>query len=199
MTEAGEMASAALLDELTAALHRLGEGQDQLREQLERVDLASALAGLSEDQRLLRTDFERLAGHVSPLLARQYQDSDKRIRALEAVIRNRRERPLIARMAQLLGDVRRLNSAADVKTHVEESLIDLLTGLGYQETGSVGEPFDPGRHEPVSGSTGKAGTVTHVHRHGLACQDDVIIRAHVDVEPVAGTVIKEGGADVWEA
>jgi molecular chaperone GrpE (heat shock protein) len=199
MTEAGEMAGAALMDELTAALHRLGEGQDQLREHLDRADLASALAGLSEDQRLLREDFERLASHVRPLLAKQYQGSEKRIRALEAVIRNRRERPLIVRMAELLGDVRRLNSAADVKTHVEESVIDLLTGLGYQETGSVGEPFDLRRHEPVSGSMGKAGKVAHVHRHGLACQDDVIIKAQVDVEPAADTMIKEGGADVWEA
>lgn len=199
MTEAGDMAGAVLMDELTAALHRLSEGQDQLREQLDRADLAAAMAGFSEGQRLLRDDFERLASHVRPLLATQYQASEGRIRALEAVIRNRRERPLIVRMAELLGDVRRLDSAADVKAHVEENVIDLLTGLGYQETGSVGEPFDLRLHEPVSGSMGKAGTVAYVHRHGLACQDDVIIKAQVDVEPAANTVIKEGGAEVWEA
>jgi hypothetical protein len=198
VTESGERNGADVVD-LATALHRLSEGQDLLRQDFQGVDLAATLDGLSEGQRLLRQDFERLAGAVGPLLTKQYQDSELRMRALETVIRNRRERPLIRQLVSLLADVRRLDSAEDIKAHVEENVTDTLTSLGYQEMGSEGDQFDPGWHEPVSGSVGKAAVVTRVHRRGLACHGDVIIKAKVDVGPAPDAETEQGGALTWEA
>jgi molecular chaperone GrpE (heat shock protein) len=163
VAEPGETAEANALE----YLDRLAEGQDRV----------------TEGQDLLRQDFERLAAAVTPLLTKQYRDTEARMRVLETRLRNRQERPLIVRMASLLADVRRLDSADDVKAHAEEALVQALTGVGYQEMGSAGDQFDPQWHEPVSGSVGRAGVVTRVHRRGLACYGDVIIKAQVDVEP----------------
>jgi molecular chaperone GrpE (heat shock protein) len=197
MTEPSQL-NGANVDDLAAALFRLSEGQEQLRHDLQEGDLAAALSGLGEGQRLLRDDFERLAGAVAPLLTKQYRDREQRIRALETVIRNRQERPVIQQMAKLLADVRRLDCAEDIKAHVEESVTDTLTSLGYQEMGSEGEPFDPGRHEPMAGSVGRAGIVTRVHSRGLACHGDVIIKARVEVEPAADPETEQGGVLIWE-
>jgi molecular chaperone GrpE (heat shock protein) len=145
--------------------------------------LPGALDQLSEAQDLLRQDFERLAAAVMPLLTKQYQDTERRMRALETRLRNRQERPLIIRMANLLADVRRLDSAGDIKEHVQDAMLDALTKAGYQEFGSAGDRFDLAFHEPVSGSMGTAAIVTHVHCRGLACYGDVILKAKVDVAP----------------
>lgn len=150
-----------------AVLRRISAAQGELERQLDQV-----FEGLSA-----------VAGHLNPLLTDQYKKTQDRIRALEIMIRNRQERPLINRLAGLLADVRRLHSATDIRTHVEEALLDALTSFGYEETGSVGEPYDPGRHEPAEGSIGPAGVVTRVHQRGLACSGDVIKKALVDVAP----------------
>ena len=99
MTKSSELIGADVGD-LAAALHRLSEGQEQLRHDLQEGDLATAVSGLGEGQRLLREDFERLAAAVAPLLTKQYRDREQRIRALETVIRNRQERPVIQQMAE---------------------------------------------------------------------------------------------------
>ncbi len=148
---------------------------------LERIE--EAQQALRQDFAELLRGFERLAGHLGPLLTKQYGDTQARMRVLETRIRNRQERPLVTQMASLLVEVRRLESAEDVKVHVEQAMLEALNGIGYQEMGSAGEPFDPFRHEPVSGSVGKSGIVAHVHRRGLECYGDVIIKAAVDVEP----------------
>jgi hypothetical protein len=147
-------------------------------------DPVSFLVQVSDVQHQLREDFERLAANVAPLLTKQYRETDARMRVLETRLRNRQERPLIIRMANLLSDVRRIESGEDVKIHAEETLLEILTGVGYQEFGSEGDQFDPGFHEPMSGSAGRASVVTRVHRRGLACYGDVIIKARVDVEAV---------------
>lgn len=150
-----------------ATLIRIGEAQETLAQQLGQV-----LAGL-----------DRVAENLNPLLTEQYQGTQQRIRALEVRIRNRQERPLINRMADLLAAVRRLESGADIKTHVEEAILDALSSFGYEETGQQGEPFDPLRHEPVGGSAGRASVVAFVHQRGLASYGDVIKKAQVDVAP----------------
>ena len=156
------------------------------------ADPAAVLEQVSEAQEVLRQDFarlldgfERLAAAVQPLLTRQYRDTEVRMRMLETRLRTRQERPLITRIANLLGDIRRLQSAEDIKIHVEEALAEALVSAGYQEMGTAGDQFDPHWHEPVSGSVGKAGVVAQVHRRGLACYGDVIIKAMVHVEPVS--------------
>lgn len=156
------------------------------------VDPVAFLEQLSEVQYQLREDFERLAAAVTPLLTKQYRDTEARIRVLETRLRNRQERPLIIRMANILSDVRRIESAEDVKIHVEETILDVLTSVGYQEMGAEGDQFDPGFHEPLSGSAGRASVVTRVHRRGLACYGDVIIKAKVDVKPNVAPEAEQG-------
>lgn len=149
----------------------------------EEIDPVGMLEQLVEGQYRLHEEFERLAGHLAPMLTKQYRDTQARVRVLETRLRTRQERPLITRMANLLGDVRRIESADDVRIHVEEALLDALTSAGCEETGAEGDRFDPGRHEPMAGSVGRAGIVTRVHRRGLSCSGDVIIKAKVDVQP----------------
>jgi molecular chaperone GrpE (heat shock protein) len=164
---------------------------------LERIE--EAQQALRQDSAELLRGFERLAGHLGPLLTKQYGDTQARMRVLETRIRNRQERPLVTQMANLLVEVRRLESAEDVKVHVEQAMLQALNSVGYQEMGSAGEPFDPFRHEPVSGSVGKSGIVTRVHRRGLECYGDVIIKAMVEVEPGPATEGAESYAVATDA
>ncbi|HWG02461.1 MAG TPA: hypothetical protein VG164_11540 [Trebonia sp.] len=142
----------------------------------------------------LRNDFERLAAAVTPLLTRQFSETQARMRALETRFRNRQERPLIVLLANLLSDVRRLRSGEDIREHVEQTLSEALVRAGYQEMGSPGDQFDPAWHEPMSGSVGRAGVVTRVHSRGLVCYGDVIIKAKVDVEPAPEAATEQGEA-----
>lgn len=159
---------------------------------LERVRQAQQLA--QQELEWLHDGFEKLAGHLKPLLTRQYQETQTRVRVLETRLRTRQERPLIMAIARLLDDVRRIESGADVKVHVEEALLEALTGAGYQEMGSPGDQFDPQWHEPLAGSLAGSlngtASVTRVHRRGLACHGDVIVKALVEV----GTAVAESGA-----
>lgn len=156
-------------EDLVRVLDELGESQERV---------------LAVQQKL-QEDFERLAASVLPLITDQYADTLRRVRVLETRLRNRQERPLVVQMASLLSDVRRLDSGSDVKAHVEEVLSQALGGLGYQEFGSPGDQFDPAWHEPLAGSLGRGGVVTRVHRRGLACYGDVILKAKVEVAPAS--------------
>jgi len=144
----------------------------------------------------VRQDFDRLAAAVTPLLARQYAETQQRTRVLETRLRNRQERPLIIVLANLLADVRRLESGQDVKAHVEDTIAEALARVGYQEIGSPGDQFDPAWHEPVSGSASRAGLVSRVYSRGLACHGDVIIKAKVDVAPAPEMPGEQGGFSI---
>ncbi len=171
-------------DELFDALEYITDRQEHVLEEQRH---------LSEEFRVLVAHFERLAKHVGPLLTRQFDDSKERMRVLEWRLRNRQERPLLMRIAVLLGDVRRIEASADIKAHVEEALMDALNSVGYQEIGRDGEQFDPLVHEPVAGAIGKTGIVRQVFSRGLACYGDVLIKAKIDVEPTIEAVDGEGG------
>jgi hypothetical protein len=145
-----------------------------------------------QGQERLHAEFERLAGALTPFLTSQYRDTERRMRVLETRLRNRQERPLILLMAGLLADVRRLESAEDIKAQVDEVIVGGLTSLGYQEIGAEGDQFDPDWHEPVAGSVGRSGVVTRVHRRGLGCHGDVIIKAKVGVEPAPAAETGQG-------
>jgi molecular chaperone GrpE (heat shock protein) len=134
-------------------------------------------------QQELRADFERLAAAVTPLLSRQYKETEARVRALELRIRARQERPLVLRVAQLLNECRRLDAAEDISAHAQEALLDALTSFGYQEFGSIGDHYDPDWHEPLEGSVGTTSVVSKVFSRGLACYGDVLMKAKVTVAP----------------
>ncbi|MGO9582862.1 MAG: hypothetical protein ACLP36_08650, partial [Acidimicrobiales bacterium] len=55
---------------------------------------------------------------------------------------------------------------------------------GYEETGRVGEDYDPDRHEAIDGRAldGRA-VVTKVHTRGLTSFGDVVVRAKVEISP----------------
>jgi molecular chaperone GrpE (heat shock protein) len=169
--------------DLQLAIGQLSDGQDHLFE---------AQRQLHQEFENLAANFERLASHLAPLLTKQFEDTQYRMRVLESRLRNRQERPLLVRIATLLADVRRLEAAEDIKTHVEEALMAALNGLGYQEIGQEGETFDPLLHEPVSGATGKSGIVRNVFSSGLECHGDVLIKARVDVEPITDSDLEQG-------
>jgi hypothetical protein len=45
---------------------------------------------------------------------------------------------------------------------------------------------------------GRAGVVTRVHRRGLACHGDVLVKARVEVGPAGDPETEQGGALTWE-
>ena len=151
-----------------------------------------SLSAIAVEQRKLREDFERLAAAVTPLLAKQYQDTQARVRALETRIRSRQERPLLAVLAGLMTDVQRLTEADDLRDHVVDTARNALTGFGYQIFGAVGDAYDPAWHEALGGDAGDAPTVCAVHSQGLACYGDVLVKAKVEVAP-AGSVTTQSG------
>jgi len=197
-TESGYVGASEQESTRTDAGFAYVAGDEELYDALEyfaqRQDRVLAEQGrLSEEFRVLVDHFERLAKHVGPLLARQFDDTKERVRVLEWRLRNRQERPLLIRIAVLLADVRRLEASADIKAHVEEALMDALSSVGYQEIGREGDQFDPLVHEPVAGAIGKTGVVKQVFSRGLACYGDVLIKAKVDVAPATDVVDGEGG------
>lgn len=153
---------------------------------------APALADIAAEQRKLREDFERLAAAVTPLLTKQYEETQARVRALEVRIRSRQERPLLAVLAGLMTDVQRLADADDLRDHVVDTARNALTGFGYQIFGSVGDAYDPAWHEALGGDSGEAPTVCAVHSQGLACYGDVLVKAKVDVAPASSMTPERG-------
>lgn len=142
----------------------------------------------------IANDLERIAAHLVPLLKSSYQDTLARLDRAERRLATRQERPAIAGMHRLLCTVRRLEDGRDVREVVEEGLARLLGDLGYQEFGEVGESYDPARHEALGGQTERGeGRIFRVHRRGLACHGDVMIRAMVEVEIDAGAPPTGGG------
>lgn len=133
--------------------------------------------------RRMADDLERIAVHLVPLLKASYSQTLDRLQRAERLLAARQERPAVAGMHRLLCSVRRLDRDSNIHDIVEDELLHLLDSLGYQEFGDVGDPYEPGRHQAVSGQTDRGqGRLVQVHQRGLACYDDVMIRAVVDVE-----------------
>ncbi len=161
------------------------------------TDIATdASRGGTDDQvARIADDLERIAGHLVPLLKASYRETQERLKRAERVIASRQERPAIVGVHELLSTMRRLDPGADVRGFIEEGLVDLLERLGYQEFATSGDAYDPLRHEPVGGQTDRGkGTLSRVHRRGLACYDDVMIRAVVEVEAGPSTPGATDGA-----
>lgn len=134
----------------------------------------------------LRLDLERIASHLVPLLGEQYRTMEARQRTLEKRILQRQERPVAVRLANTLTDLQKLERADDAKNHAIESLADVLYQMGYEQFGDVGDAFDDGLHEAVSGKAtdGQPIVVSRVFSRGLWSSGDVIVRARVSVGPI---------------
>jgi hypothetical protein len=128
-------------------------------------------------------DLERIAAHLVPLLKTSYAETLERLKRAERLLAARQERPAIAGMHRLLCSVRRLDRDSNIHDFVEDELVSLLDGLGYQEFGDPGDPYEPTRHQALGGQTDRGqGRLSRVHRRGLECYGDVMIRAVVEVE-----------------
>jgi hypothetical protein len=134
----------------------------------------------------VHVEFEPILPHLVHALDRNraFDSLDDRLRTAERRIAARQERPLVVAVHSLLGRVRRFDFDQAVKSAIETDIVRILTDAGYQETGRVGEAYDPARHEAIEGQAidGTA-WVAKVHTRGLSCLDDVMIRAKVQVVP----------------
>ena len=62
----------------------------------------------------------------------------------------------------------------------------MLYDAGFEETGQVGEAYDPARHEAIDGrAVGGRARVTEIYTRGLSCLGEVVFRARVQVLPEA--------------
>ncbi len=130
----------------------------------------------------LTEHMNRLAAAAVPLLSDTHQKTQHRVRQLEQRLHLRQERPTVMKMASLLTSVQRMGNREELGTHVEEGLLNILFGLGYEQFADVGDPFDSAEHEVLEAQEGAQDpVVAQVHAKGLRAFDDVIIRARVTV------------------
>lgn len=113
-----------------------------------------------------------------------FDEINDRLRAAERRLEARRERPVIAGIHHVLDRIRHLDFDPAIKQALEDDIVGLLTEVGYEETGQVGEAYDPVRHDAIDGraADGEA-IVTKVHTRGLTSYGDVVVQAKVEISP----------------
>lgn len=146
----------------------------------------AAAGQLVDDVRqAIRGELDEVVPHLVAALKRDraFDALTERLVQAEKRLEARRERPIAVGLLRVLHQLRHLKFELTVKQTLDHELTAVLTAAGFQETGSVGEPFDPARHQPLSGaSQGGDVVVAEVYASGLACFDDVIVRAQVRVD-----------------
>jgi molecular chaperone GrpE (heat shock protein) len=141
----------------------------------------------------VHAEFDEVLPYVVEALRRDkaFDEISDRLRAAERRIESRQERPVVIGLHRVLDRVRHLNFDQTIKQALDEDLTGVIAEAGYQETGQVGEDYDPARHEAIHGHAedGKA-LVSKVHSRGLISFGDVVVRAKVEISPelvTAGT------------
>jgi molecular chaperone GrpE (heat shock protein) len=150
-------------------------------------DAEESPAGAAEAIRAaMRAEFDEVLPYVVEALRQNnaFDEINDRLRAAERRIEARQERPVILGLHRLLDRIRHFDFDQAIKQAVENDIASLLTGAGYEESGQVGEAYDPARHDAIDGRAmdGKA-VVTKVHTHGLTSFGDVVVRAKVEISP----------------
>ncbi|MCW2936533.1 MAG: hypothetical protein JWM19_7495 [Actinomycetia bacterium] len=134
----------------------------------------------------VHAEFDEVLPYVVEALRRNnaFDEINDRLRAAERRIEGRQERPVIIGVHRVLERIRHLEFDQVIKQALEDDIARVLTEAGYEETGKVGEAYDPARHDAIGGraADGEA-MVTMVHAHGLASFGDVVIRAQVKTSP----------------
>jgi hypothetical protein len=138
-----------------------GEVRQAVREELDQV-LPHLLGALKRDRA-----FDALAARL--------QETERRLEA-------HRERPMAVAVHRVLCRLRRLAFDGDARTALDAELVKVLAEAGFEEFGAVGEPFDPVRHEALSGEAqdGRA-VVVELYATGLGCFGQVVTAAQVRV------------------
>jgi molecular chaperone GrpE (heat shock protein) len=133
-------------------------------------------------------EFDEVLPHLVEALRRNnaFDEINDRLRAAERRIEARRERPVIVGVHRVLDRIRHLDFDEAIKEAIENDIASVLSQAGYEETGQVGEDYDPACHDAIAGRAldGKA-VVTKVHSHGLTAFGDVVVRARVEISPGA--------------
>lgn len=154
-------------------------------------DVPATESGLPTDtaesiRTAVHAEFDEVLPYLVEALRRNnaFDEISERLRAAERRIESRQERPVILSLYRVLDRLRHLDFDPAVKQALDEDLGRVLTEAGYQETGQVGEDYDPARHEAIQGRAedGKA-LVSKVHSHGLVSFSDVVVRAKVEISP----------------
>jgi len=134
----------------------------------------------------VHAEFTPVLHYVADALARNnaFDELSDRLRTAERRLEARRERPLVGALHYLLDRLRHLDFDPVVKRELETDILGMLYDAGFEETGQVGEAYDPARHEAIDGrAVGGRATVTEVYTRGLSCLDEVVFRAKVQVLP----------------
>jgi hypothetical protein len=131
-------------------------------------------------------EFDQVLRHVVDALRRDkaFDELSDRLRTAERRLEARRERPLVAALHRLLDHLRHLDFDPLVKDVLEAEIVTMLLQAGFEETGRVGETYDPARHETIGGRAedGRA-SVVRVDTRGLSSFGDVVFRAKVQISP----------------
>jgi molecular chaperone GrpE (heat shock protein) len=131
-------------------------------------------------------EFDQVLQHVVEALRRNkaFDELSDRLRTAERRLEARRERPLVAALHRLLDHLRHLDFDPLVKDVLEAEIVTMLLQAGFEETGRVGETYDPARHEAIGGRAedGRA-SVVRVDTRGLSSFGDVVFRAKVQISP----------------
>lgn len=134
----------------------------------------------------VHAEFDEVLPYVVEAMRRNnaFDEISDRLRAAERRIEARQERPVIVGMHRVLDRIRHLDFDQTIKQALADDVAKVLTEAGYEETGCIGEHYDPDRHDAIDGRAmdGKA-SVTKVHTHGLASFGDVVVRAKVEISP----------------
>ena len=153
--------------------------------------------GLAEERRLpeataeairaaVHAELDEVVPYIVEALHRNkaFDEINDRLRAAERRIAARQERPLIIGLHRVLDRLRHLEFDQAVRHALEDDIAGLLIEAGYQETGQVGEAYDPSRHDAIDGRAidGRA-VVSIVYGRGLTAFGDVVIRAKVEISP----------------
>jgi molecular chaperone GrpE (heat shock protein) len=144
-------------------------------------------AGAAEAIRAaMHAELDEVLPYVVEALRRNnaFDDLSDRLRTAERRLESRQERPVIIGLHRVLDRVRHLDFDQAIKRALDEDLTSVLSEAGYQETGQVGEDYDPDRHDAIAGraADGRA-VVTKVHSHGLSSFSDVVVLAKVEISP----------------
>jgi hypothetical protein len=134
----------------------------------------------------VHAELDEILPYVVEALRRNnaFDDLSDRLRTAERRLESRQERPVIIGLHRVLDRVRHLDFDQTIKRALDGDLASVLSEAGYQETGQVGEEYDPDRHDAISGraADGKA-VVTKVHSRGLISFGDVVVLAKVEISP----------------
>ena len=135
---------------------------------------------------VVHAEFDEVLPWVLEALRRNkaFDEINDRLRAAESRIEARQERPVIIGVHRLLDRIRHLDFDQAIKKALERDIAHVLAKAGYEETGRVGEAYDPARHDAIDGRAvdGRAVVIT-VHTYGLSSFGDVVVRAKVEVSP----------------